>query len=281
VTLDPTQFQQLLATINALHGGDGGWRQWTPVLAVPVSAFFAMLVGIRLEMYKTSREQKKRVHEKLEKEVSQLNIAIIGIAYNIETLVHIVFQNILPHYRQSHAAYNTLHQVKGDSNKLTEFFRTLHKYPALMMTSPEIYFVEVDFFREMPFIAEKDPNLVKDAGWIVGRTKEMYSTMHDRNKYIETARGGAFGQGGGLNFWQLDSILQTMTSIANKECMISLEFFEVFLRIGQQLETLNETYKIDAKKSKLIPPKPLADAMQQLREIAEPLKNAMQELAKG
>jgi hypothetical protein len=171
--------------------------------------------------------------------------------------------------------------VKGDSNKLTEFFRTLHKYPAFMMTSPEIYFVEVDFFREMPFIAEKDPNLVKDAGWIVGRTKEMYSTMHDRNKYIETASGGAFGQGGGLNFWQLDSILQTMTSIANKECMISLEFFEVFLRIGQQLETLNETYKIDAKKSKLIPPKPIADAMQQLREIAEPLKNAMQELAKG
>ncbi len=272
MTLDPTQFQQLLAAITP-HGG--GWRQWMPVLAVPVSAFFAMLVGIRLEMYKTSREQKKRARENLEKEVSQINVAVIGIAYNIETLVHIVFQNILPHYKQSHAAYKALHQVKSDSNKLTEFFISLHKYPALLMTSPEIYFVEVDFFREMPFIAEKDPNLVKDAGWLVGRTKEMNNTLRDRNRYIEAARGATFGQGGALNFWQLDSILQTMTSISNKECMISLEFFELFLRIGQQLEALNETYKIDAKKSKLIPPKPLADAMEQLREIAEPLKKAM------
>lgn len=273
MTLDPTQFQQLLAAINALHGD--GWRQWTPVLTVPVSAFFAMLVGIRLEMYKTSREQKKRAHEKLEKEVSQINIAIIGIAYNIETLVHIVVQNILPHYKQSHTAYKALHEVKGDSNKLSEFFISLYKYPALMMTSPEIHFVEVDFFREMPFIAEKDPNLVKDAGWLVGRTRAIHSTMNDRNRYIEAARGSTFGQGGALNFWQLDSILQTMTSIANKECMIALEFFELFLRINQQLEGLNATYKIDATKSKLVPPEPLAETMKQLREIAEPLKKAM------
>lgn len=279
MTLDATQFQQLLAAMNAFHVA--GWRQWMPVLAVPVSAFFAMLVGIGLEMYKTSREQKKRALEKLTKEVSQINIAIIGIAYNIGTLLHIVFQNILPHYKQTHAAYRELHQLKSDSSKLTEFFRSLHKYPALMMTSPDIYFVEVDFFREMPFIAEKDPNLVNDAGWLVGRTKEMYSTTRDRNRYIEAARGAVFGQGGALNFWQLDSILQTMTSISNKECIIALEFFELFLRIGQQLEALNDTYKIDAKKSKLIPPPPLTDAMQQLREIAEPLKATMQELVKG
>jgi hypothetical protein len=180
VTFDPTQFQQLLAAINGLHNDSGWWRQWVPVLAVPVSAFFAMLVGIRLEMYKTSREQKPRALAKLRTEVSQINIAIIAIAYNIGTLLHIVLQNIVPHYRQSHAAYKALHEAKSDSNKLSEFFISLHKYPALMMTCPEMYFVEVDYFREMPFIAEKDPNLVNDAGWLVGRTREMKTTMRDR-----------------------------------------------------------------------------------------------------
>jgi hypothetical protein len=85
-----------------------------------------------------------------------------------------------------------------------------------MMTCPEIYFVEVDFLRKMPFIVKKDPSLVKDTGWLVGRTKEINSTVHDRNRYIETAREVAFSQKGGINFWQLDSILQIMTSIANK-----------------------------------------------------------------
>jgi hypothetical protein len=35
---------------------------------------------------------------------------------NIGTLVHVAVQNILPHYKQSHAAYNELHQVKSDNN---------------------------------------------------------------------------------------------------------------------------------------------------------------------
>jgi hypothetical protein len=66
-----------------------------------------------------------------------------------------------------------------------------------------------------------------------------------------------------------------MTSIANKQCVTALEFFEMFLRIAQQLEALNATYKIKAKKSKLAPPEPLAAIMLQLREIVEPLKKAM------
>jgi hypothetical protein len=159
-----------------------------------------MCTGIALEFFKSWRSSVKDRKEKQRREVAQINIALVGIAYNIGALLHIVGQNILPHYKQSHAAYKTLHQIKGDSNKLTEFFRSLHQYPALMMTCPEIYFVEVDFFREMLFIAEKEPNLVMETGWLVGRTKEMYSAVHDRNRYIETARGGAFGQGGALNF---------------------------------------------------------------------------------
>jgi hypothetical protein len=247
-------------------------QQLVQIIAVFLAAFLAMCTGITLEFFKSWRTAIKDRREKQRREVAQINIAIVGIAYNIGALLHIVAQNILPHHKQSHAAYTALHQVKDDSNKLTEFFRSLHQYPALMMTCPELYFVEVDFFREMPFIAEKEPNLVMETGWLVGRTKEMSSTVRDRNRYIEAAREAAFGQGGEMNFWQLDSILQTMTSISNKECITSLEFFEMFSRIRQQLEALNQTYKIKAKKSKLLPPQALADIMQQLRDIAEPLK---------
>jgi hypothetical protein len=43
---------------------------------------------------------------------------IVGIGYNIETLLHAAFQNIIPHHEQSHQAYAALQATDKDDEKI-------------------------------------------------------------------------------------------------------------------------------------------------------------------
>jgi hypothetical protein len=45
------------------------------------------------------------------------------------------------------------------------------------MTCPEMRFVEWDFFRELPFLIEKDPELLKQAGWLLRLAREINKTI--------------------------------------------------------------------------------------------------------
>ena len=51
--------------------------------------------------------------------------------------------------------------------------------------------------------------------------------------------------------------------------LTSIQLLELFLSIETKLEAINDTYKIDARKSKLTATKPLEDAMNELREIVK------------
>jgi hypothetical protein len=37
----------------------------------------------------------------------------------------------------------------------------------MMARCPDPYFIEVELFKEIPFIVAKDPNLLKLSGWIL------------------------------------------------------------------------------------------------------------------
>jgi hypothetical protein len=60
------------------------------------------------------------------------------------------------------------------------------------------------------------------------------------------------------------------TTIADAECAIALQLFELFLDVEKRLEAINDTYKIQTRKSKLNVGKPLYDVMNQLRKITKP-----------
>jgi hypothetical protein len=108
--------------------------------------------------------------------------------------------------------------------------------------------------------------LVKKTGWIISLSRILNNAIRDRNKYIETARAAAAQ--GGLNFYQLDSVLQLQASIANSECLTILQLLDSLLSTARSLEMLNATYSVPVKRSKLFPPPPLDEAMQKLREIS-------------
>ncbi|MFI5020692.1 MAG: hypothetical protein ACHQRJ_03425 [Alphaproteobacteria bacterium] len=157
--------------------------------------------------------------------------------------------------------------TRADGERLAQFAASLHTYPALMMTCPEMHFIEWDFFKELPFIVEKDPELLKQAAWLISRSREIANATKNRNRYIEMALSTTSSQQGALNFHQLHSVLQLQTSVSDSESVTALQFFELLLDIDKKLEAINGTYKIAAKKSKLTPPEPLQIAMDQLREI--------------
>jgi hypothetical protein len=138
-----------------------------------------------------------RRKEKQQREVAQIKVAIAGIAFNLESMLHAVFQNLLPHHEQSHVAYKELQTTKGDGDRISQFAISLYKYPTLMMTCPEMHFVEWDFFKELPFLVEQDPELLKQAGWLLRRAREINKAISDRNSYIQAAINLNASQGGG------------------------------------------------------------------------------------
>ena len=56
-------------------------------------------------------------------------------------------------------------------------------------------------------------------------------------------------------------------AISNTECVTAFQFFKLLVDMAKRLEKLNESYKIQSKKSKLITPPALEDAMSELKLI--------------
>jgi hypothetical protein len=265
-SLSETQLEKILSAINALHSD--GWWQWVPVASVFVSAFLAMIVGIALEMYRNSRSVKKGAREKLEKEVSQINVAISGVSYNIEVLLHVVSDFLIPHHSKSHIVFTALQEAQDDPQKLQQVASSFSdpNYRALRKTCPELQFIEWDFFKEVPFIAEKDPELLKNTGWVRGQSREINTTIKNHNAHLMGAMQTTMHQGG-LITSQLYSILHLQTSLADAECLTALQLFDKLLDMEKRLEAINDTYEIDVRKTKITTPKSLGPVLEQLREI--------------
>ena len=263
VSFNETQLKQILAAIDASH--DSGWWHWLPVASVFISALLAFLIGIGLEKYKDSRAAEKDREQQREKEIRQINAVVAGIGFNLETLVHITSQNILPHYRDSHAAYDDISAAKGDAFKIAEFFGSMDRYRAAMMTCPDLKFIEFDFWRELLFIIERDAEVLKRSGWLVSFANEIKDLTRRRNQHIENVSNLIAQQGGKLNFYALQAVLQRNASIADSECVVASQLAQVLIDMGKELERIND--KKQGKKITL--PQEAEDVISQLKAVSD------------
>ena len=248
MTFDTVQFEKLLAAINALHAR--GWGEWVPVVSVFVSALLAMVVGILLEVFKTNRERRRRILENVKKEISQINVLITGVGYNIEILFSMVIQHIFPHYNESHAAFSALDDAIKNPDNLARLLKSMPQYPALVTTCPDVYFVQFDLSKELPFIVEKDPELLMRGSWLISQIRELSAAIKNRNDNIINS-AHATAQQGGLSTSQLHSALHLQKTIADTECLVAGQLFELLFDIGKRLEAINDSYQVKAKRSKL------------------------------
>lgn len=240
--------------------------QWIQVASVFLSAFLAMVVGILLDLWKSRRDRFKRLRENQEKELRQINTVIAGIGFNVEMLLHLVTQNIVPHHKDSHAAYDAFCEA-ARTGALAEFAASLQGYKTLLMTCPEPNFIESDFWKELPFIAEKEPGLLKQSGWLTAFSRELESAISQRKKLIEAAVRLLQQEKGALNGPVLHSVLQMQASVSNTECIAAYQLFDVLRKMATNLERLSATYAVPGKKSKLVTPPALDDAVNDLAQI--------------
>jgi hypothetical protein len=150
--IDEVQFQKLLEAIEKLKDHDSYIERFL-VAAAPV--FFGAVLGLAFGFFtdwlKTRREKRKSDRERQEKELSQLNIITSAIWFNIEEMLHIVIQQVLPHRKQSYAAATALRHATLDFEKRDFGVSMNSKFPKLMTRCPVPHFIECDLFKEIPF----------------------------------------------------------------------------------------------------------------------------------
>ena len=264
-----TMIAGMLALIAGIAAYRAGRQQATATLQASKEQVAA--VNAQLDYAKAEKDisDKRADIAREQQEITQLNLSIISIGYNVETLLHIVTQYIIPHYADAHKAYTDLHNAIKDPEQAVDFAKTFYPatYPALVTLCPDIHFIEWDFFEKLPFLTEKDPELLKQTHWLISQSRDLATAIKTQNNFIQEALRKTI-QEGGLTLAALGSILNLQTSIANGECFASLQLFELFLSMEKKLEAINDLYQIPAKKTKLNTLEQLQAVMDQLREIS-------------
>lgn len=148
-----------------------------------------MCAGITLEYFKGYRERRKSEARKAKDELTEINVATITMSTNLELLIHFTFQNILPHYEDSHAAYQAAIRVPNVNADIAKFVPSIMgKYPHIMMTAPELNILEHDFLGKLPFAIGIAPELLQKGNWVVHLSRVLRRHLQDRNSQIDIAR---------------------------------------------------------------------------------------------
>jgi hypothetical protein len=257
----------------------GGWMAYragsvqakaTRIAAdLQVEASNAQLAHLKAEKEEADR---RAANDRKTREIQQINIAISALGYNLEVLQHIAHQYIIPHHTDCHRVYTDLRNAIKDPVTAAQFAATIFPaiYPGFVMICPDVHFMEWDFFEKLPFIVEKDPELLKQTGWLMSQSRELTVAIKNRNDLILEARR-ITTQEGGLKLPALDSILHLQTSIANAECFIAWQLFTLLLDMERKLEKISATYEVPAKKSTMTTKPPLQALISQLQTIVEEL----------
>jgi hypothetical protein len=269
--IDEVQFQKLLEAIDKLKDHDTYLERFL-VAAAPV--FFGAVLGLAFGFFtdwlKTRRERRKLDREKQEKELSQLNIIATAMWYNIEELLHIIMQQILPHREQSYAASAALQQLIHDNSEQLHMLGAFmsSKFPAMMMRCPPPYFIELDLFKEIPFAVEKDPELLKSYGWVVSYANTIQELLRERNRNIESIAKSNFT--GGLSIDDVSEQIRIQAHLGDVESVNSLMLLRLLLEICKKIEVLLKRYNhLPGAKIKVTAPAALDDTVRALELIAK------------
>jgi hypothetical protein len=166
VSLSDAQFEKILVAIDGLKHSSG--IEWQTVIPVFLSSFLGMCVGILLELFRRWLERRKSDARKAKDELAEINIATFAMAHNLELLIHFTLQNVLPHYDDSHSAYQAVQSVPNVNEEIAKFVPYVQgSYPRMMMTAPELNLLEHDFLGKLSFATARAPELLQKGNWIV------------------------------------------------------------------------------------------------------------------
>ncbi|MGD9541965.1 hypothetical protein [Methylocystis sp.] len=159
-------------------------------------------------------------------------------------------QQIIPHFDQSHAAYSELKRRSQNPDLLAEFAFNLSKYNQMTTLCPSFPFFRKSMIDELPFLIEKNPDLVLEHERLQSYYELFSSTISERNNNINTTLRLATVSK--LTFLQLDMAISLQVNVSLVECVYSYYLLGVSIKIVRALEKVGTTYvgKVDPKKIK-------------------------------
>jgi hypothetical protein len=267
--IDHAQLQTIISTIASLRDGSPYWQRFL-VSAAPV--FFGAVLGLAFGFFtdwrKTRRENLKLSRERQEGELAKLSGVMTALGFNIEALIHTAMQQILPHHKQSHAAVGAALAVRSNIMQIQEFDELLHsEFRPMMARCPDPYFIEVELFKEIPFIVAKDPSLLKQSGWILTFERNLRNILSERNKLIDLATLGKDA----VNFEMIERQAATQASISEREIVDCYQLLEQLRDVSKKLETIiRQNYKdVFGPKLKVMPPEAFQAILGELERLCK------------
>jgi len=268
VAVDEAQLQKVVAAIDRLADHSPYWKHFL-IASVPI--FLASMLGLLtawlLDAYKTRREERRTLRERLEKELSLLSGVNTAIAFNIGALIHTAKQQILPHHEQSHAALFAVEALHGDPRRLKEFDERLHtEFQATIKRCPEPYLEEINLSKDLPFLIAKDPALILTSGWIITYSRNLKSILADRNMQIDEATSVKDG----LDLIMVERHVATQATISDVEVV---NIYQLFLQLNEASSQITKIIASDYKdvtgpKLKTAPPDVYGSLIGELERIA-------------
>ncbi len=266
VIISASQWHELVTTVS----GPGDHQVlWLRIITSAAPTFLAFVLGLIsaffLDWQKTRREDRKAIREREEKELSQLNVVSTAMAFNTESLQHLAMLQVLPHHRDSHAAKAIFSQVIT-AEQAGNFGRVMsQRFPCMITRCPEPYFIEVDLFKEIPFVLAQDPELLKLSGWMTTFIRELKNNLNDRNESI-----GKGGDANGLDFPQLRELVRVQAMIGDTEAVHCFQLIQQTQAVCRKLRTVVEKYKhVPGPHLKVEPPEIMQETVKQLELIAK------------
>jgi hypothetical protein len=271
ILIDEEQLPKVLTAIDRLKDDTSVWQHLL-VSAAPVffGAILGLAFGFGTDWLKTRREHQKLSRERQEVELAKLSSVMTILGFNVESLLHTVMQQVLPHYKQSHAAIAAVSAVKNNTMDMQQFDGLLHsEFRPMMARCPELYLMDVELFKEVPFVLANDPELLKHSGWILAFTRHLKFVLSERNKIIDLATIGknAFD----IDINMIERQAETQAAISDAEIVNCFQLFEQILAVCKRLENvIRQSYKdVVGPKLRVQPPEVLQGVLEELERHAK------------
>jgi hypothetical protein len=85
-----------------------------------------------------------------------------------------------------------------------------------------------------------EPELLKQANWLINLSRMLQGHIRDRNAQIEQAFAHGFQ---GMHFAAMKGAIGLQVSVANAECIATFQLIEQVSKIAQTLERIGRLYK--------------------------------------
>lgn len=282
VEMSDVQLDAILSSLQHIAQHPNGW-DWHTGIPTAIGAFLGFGAAQLQDFLRTRREKRKEDRKRREDELAQIGATLTALMFNLESAVHTVMQQVLPHYRASKGALNVFHSAANQRplwqpglvhQKIQPFLQNAFR------RSPEPHLVAIDAFRDLSFLVNKHAELVKGCGWIESFARDLRFILRERNKLIDVATVPAPKEGHSLE--DLHIQMETQVSISGVELGNSFQLLDNAIKMIEGLIAIqNSDYKGVAGPRLKITYPPVVDQVRQELQIALESEDIWSEMAEA